>query len=271
MTTYDYSNRVAIVTGGTRGIGYATARLLAASGANVTITGRKPETVEPAAQDIEKEAAELAQKNGTQAGKVIGIAAHVTDPEAAAVTCQKTVETFGRLDVLVNNAGTNPAFGPVHKQSAELMTKIFQINTIGPALWITAAKEAGMGAEDTAAVVNVCSIGALSTEDYIGVYNASKAALLHLTKQMARELAPTIRINAISPGVIRTKLAEPLWKEHEEATADVIPLERIGEPDDIADAIAFLGAPSTRWMTGENLVFDGGTLVGGKGIDVGNS
>lgn len=273
MSKYDYAGLTAIVTGGTRGIGHATALQLAASGANVVITGRKPETVVPAAEELQA----AAREQNPDAGRVIGIAAHVADPEAAKKACTQAVEEFGRLDVLINNAGTNPAFGPVHKQSAEVMTKVFQINTIGPVIWTSAAIAAGLGkaaGTDTAdrgpagAVVNVSSIGALSMEDYIGVYNASKAALLHLTKQMARELAPRIRVNSISPGVVRTKLSEALWKENEDSTSTLIPAGRIGEPEDIADAIAFLAAPTSSWLTGENLVVDGGMLVGNKTIDV---
>lgn len=279
MSKYNYAGLTAIVTGGTRGIGHATALQLAASGANVVITGRKPETVGPAAEELQA----AARKQNPDAGRVIGIAAHVADPEAAKKACTQAVEEFGRLDVLINNAGTNPAFGPVHKQSAEIMTKVFQINTIGPVIWTSAAIEAGLGkAADTAgtgsagsadrgpagAVVNISSIGALTMEDYIGVYNASKAALLHLTKQMARELAPRIRVNSVSPGVVRTKLSEALWKENEDSTSTLIPAGRIGEPEDIADAIAFLAAPTSSWLTGENLVVDGGMLVGNKTIDV---
>lgn len=269
MSTYDFAGLTAIVTGGTRGIGHATALKLATSGANVAITGRKAETVAPAAEEIQ----EAARKANPDAGRVIGIAAHVADPDAAKQACTQAIEEFGRIDVLVNNAGTNPAFGPVHKQSAEIMAKVFQINTIGPVIWTSAAIEAGLGKATrdggpAGVVVNVSSIGALSMEDYIGVYNASKAALLHLTKQMARELAPRIRVNSISPGVVRTKLSEALWKENEESTSTLIPAGRIGEPDDIADAIAFLAAPTSSWLTGENLVVDGGMLVGNKTIDV---
>lgn len=269
MSKYDYAGLTAIVTGGTRGIGHATALQLAASGANVVITGRKPETVVPAAEELQA----AAREQNPDAGRVIGIAAHVADPEAAKKACAQAVEEFGRLDVLINNAGTNPAFGPVHKQSAEIMAKVFQINTIGPVIWTSAAIEAGLGKAarngcPAGAVVNVSSIGALSMEDYIGVYNASKAALLHLTRQMARELAPRIRVNSISPGVVRTKLSEALWKENEDSTSTLIPAGRIGEPEDIADAIAFLAAPTSSWLTGENLVVDGGMLVGNKTIDV---
>ena len=255
--SYDYSGHNAIVTGGTRGIGYATARLLAASGANVTITGRKQETVEPAAAALQAEAAEL----NPNAGRVIGIAAHVADPDAARRTCEATVQEFGSVDVLVNNAGTNPAYGPIHKQSPEAMAKTYEVNVIGPVIWTAAAKDAGMGADRKGAVVNLSSIGALTEEAKLGVYNGTKAALLHMTRQMANELAPTIHVNSIAPGVVRTKLSEALWKEHEDAVAAITPAQRIGEPEDIAAAIAFLAAPATTWLIGENLVVDGGMLV----------
>ena len=259
MTSCDFTDRTAVITGGTRGIGYATARLLAASGANVLITGRKEDTVESAATALTNEARTI----NPHAGRVIGTAAHVADPQAATAACALATDTFGSLDILINNAGTNPAFGPVVAQSAEIMTKVFQINTIAPAVWAGEAIKAGLGNREGAAIVNVSSIGALTMEDHIGVYNASKAALIHLTKQMARELAPTIRVNAISPGVVRTKLSEALWKNDEAATAKLSPLRRIGEPEDIAEAIAFLAGPGTPWITGENLVVDGGMLIGG--------
>lgn len=259
MTSHDFTNKVAIVTGGTRGIGRATAELLARSGARVIITGRKPETVTPIAEEI-------SQATG---GHVIGMAAHVADTDAAATVCQHAIDTFGRLDILINNAGTNPAYGPIIDQSAEIMSKVFAINTIGPAVWTGAAVRAGLGSQGQGAVVNVASIGALTMEDHIGVYNASKAALLHLTRQLSRELAPTVRVNSISPGIVRTKLSEALWKEHEDFAAGLTPLKRIGEPQDIAQAIAFLASPTNSWMTGENLVVDGGQLVGVP-IDTGN-
>lgn len=266
MSKYSYAGLTAIVTGGTRGIGHATALQLAASGANVVITGRKPETVGPAAEELQA----AARKQNPDAGRVIGIAAHVADPEAAKKACTQAVEEFGRLDVLINNAGTNPAFGPVHKQSAEIMTKVFQINTIGPVIWTSAAIEAGLGkaagtgSADSAdrgpagAVVNVSSIGALTMEDYIGVYNASKAALLHLTKQMARELAPRIRVNSVSPGVVRTKLSEALWKENEDSTSTLIPAAASASPKTSPTPSPSLRPPPapgspvrTSWSTAE--------------------
>lgn len=256
MTTYDFTGRTALVTGGTRGIGYATAHLLAASGASVFLTSRKADAAEAAAAQISEETG----------GDVTGLAGHVADPEAAAAVCAAAVERTGRLDVLVNNAGTNPAYGPVAEQEAPLIAKVFEINVTGPTLWTRAALDAGLGAQSTGAIVNICSIGALTMEDGIGVYNSSKAALLHLTRQLARELGPAVRVNSVCPGIVRTRLSEALWKEHEAAVAASSPMRRIGEPEDVADAVAFLASPTSSWITGSNLVIDGGELVGSDSI-----
>lgn len=266
MTTYDYTGRTAVVTGGSRGIGYATAALLAASGADVFLTARDADRAADAAARI---TTDLTGQDG--AGTVTGLAGHVADPAAATTVCTAAVAATGRLDILVNNAGTNPAYGPVADQDPALVAKVFEINTTAPVVWTRAARDAGLGAgtEGTAgtpgAVVNIASIGALTMEDGIGVYNASKAALVHLTRQLARELGPRIRVNSVCPGVVRTRLSEALWKDHEDAVNATTPLGRIGEPADIADAVAFLAAPSTGWITGTNLVVDGGQLVGTVG------
>ncbi|AGP29979.1 SDR family oxidoreductase [Corynebacterium terpenotabidum] len=263
MTTYDFSGRTAVVTGGSRGIGYATASLLAASGATVFLTSRTREDAEAAAAQI---TADLADRGVTVA--VTGLAGHVGQADAATAVCTTAVATTGRLDVLVNNAGTNPAYGPVTDQDPALIAKVFEINTTAPVVWARAALEAGLGAAPdgaAGAIVNIASIGALTMEDGIGIYNGSKAALLHLTRQMARELGPRIRVNSVSPGVVRTRFAEALWKEHEAAVAATTPMGRIGEPADIADAVCFLAAPTSGWITGTNLVIDGGQLVGTVG------
>lgn len=268
---YQLAGHTAIVTGGTRGIGRATAKQLAACGANVFITSRKQDAADTAATELNAELADWAKAAGAAGtagagslGRIIGVAGHAGDADAATAVCDRAAEEFGSLDILVNNAGTNPAFGPVHQQSPEVIQKVFAINATAPAIWAGAAVSAGLGKLRQGTIVNVSSIGALTMEDHIGIYNASKAALVHLTKQMARELAPNIRVNAISPGVVRTKLSEALWKENEAAVNAITPLARIGEPEDIAEAITFLAAPNSSWITGANLVIDGGQLVGGN-------
>ncbi|MFC3848928.1 SDR family oxidoreductase [Corynebacterium hansenii] len=252
MVTHDFKGKVALVTGGTRGIGNATARMLAEAGAKVAITSRKADAAEAAAAD-------LARATG---GTVIGLAAHAGEPGAADDACARVRSELGGIDVLVNNAGTNPAYGPVIEQERSALEKTFAINALAPMNWIRAAVAHGLGERPGAAVVNVASIGAWTVEDGLGAYNASKAALLHVTRQLSRELGPAVRVNSVSPGVVRTKLAEALWREHEAAVAGMTPLGRIGEPDDVADVICFLAGDGARWMTGSDIVVDGGQLVG---------
>lgn len=252
-----FVGKVVLITGGTRGIGFATAKEFADRGATVAITSRKEEAAHAAAKQL----SEITGSN------VVGFGAHVADAEAADKTCAAIVAEFGGIDVLVNNAGTNPAFGPLARQSTEAMAKTFEVNTVAPIVWTSAALEHGLGksqavGEGTAAVVNVASIGALAVESGLGVYNASKAALLHVTRQYAYELAPRVRVNSVSPGIVRTKLSEALWKENEQGVGAATPLGRIGEPQDVAYAIVFLASKQSEWLTGENLVLDGGQLIG---------
>ncbi|MBV7294872.1 SDR family oxidoreductase [Corynebacterium sp. TAE3-ERU12] len=252
MITYDFTSRTALITGGTRGIGRAAAVTLAKAGANIAITSRHDAAAHAAA-------AEIAADTGAN---VIGIGAHAGSEEAAEACCAEVVDTFGSLDVLVNNAGTNPAFGPLVKQSREALEKTFAINALAPVTWTGAAVRAGMGNNPGASVINIASIGALTVEDHLGAYDAAKSALLHITRQLSRELAPAIRVNAISPGVVRTKLSEALWRDHEQAVNSITPLGRIGEPGDVAQLIAFLASDAAGWITGENVVIDGGQLIG---------
>ena len=246
MTAQDFAGRTAIITGASRGIGLAIGQRLAEAGANVVLTSRDQESADAAAAQVK--------------GNALGVAAHVADDAAAQRCIETALQRFGSIDILVNNAGTNPAFGPLIDQDHARFAKIFDVNLWGPLLWTSCAVKAWMG-DNGGVVINTASIGGMSFAPLMGMYNATKAALIHVTKQLALELSPGIRVNAICPGVVRTKLAEVLWKEHEDGVSSAIPLGRIGEPVDVADAVAFLASDAASWITGQTLVIDGGYTV----------
>ncbi|WP_028656261.1 SDR family oxidoreductase [Nocardioides sp. J54] len=245
--------RVAVVTGASRGIGLATVRALAGAGADVVLTSRTAETAEAAAAAV---AADLPPGAGT----VLGVGAHAADAEAARACVDLVLERFGRLDVLVNNAGTNPAHGALVGVDHQRFMKTVDVNVWAPILWTTLAVRAWMG-EHGGSVVHTGSVGGLSVTPGLGVYNLTKAALLHLTRQQAVELAPRVRVNAVAPGVIRTRLSEALWKEDESGVGAATPLGRIGEPEEVAQAVLFLASDASSFVTGETLVVDGGALL----------
>ncbi|MFF2082789.1 SDR family oxidoreductase [Nocardia sp. NPDC058176] len=247
MTTMDLTGRTAIITGASRGIGLAAAQAIAAAGGNVVLTSRSQESADAAAAEV--------------GGAALGVAAHAVDADAARRCVDLAIEKFGSVDILVNNAGTNPAYGPVISQDYARFQKTFDVNLWAPILWTALATEAWLG-EHGGAVINTASIGGLGFEANLGLYNASKAALIHLTKQMALELSPRVRVNAVAPGVVRTRLAAALWQEHEQLLNDATALNRIGEPEDIGAAIAFLASDAASWVTGETMVIDGGQRLG---------
>ncbi|OKH78684.1 3-ketoacyl-ACP reductase [Mycobacterium sp. SWH-M3] len=247
MTGLQLSGRTAIITGASRGIGLAAAQAIAAAGGNVVLTSRQQESADAAAVEV--------------GGAALGVAAHAVDEDAAKRCIDLTLDRFGSVDILVNNAGTNPAFGPLIDQDHARFAKTLDVNLWAPILWTSLATRAWMG-EHGGAVVNTASIGGFGFEANLGLYNASKAALIHLTKQLALELSPNVRVNAVAPGVVRTKLAEALWKEHENQLNSATALGRIGEPDDVGSAIAFLVSDAASWVTGETFVIDGGQRLG---------
>ncbi|TCP55289.1 NAD(P)-dependent dehydrogenase (short-subunit alcohol dehydrogenase family) [Tamaricihabitans halophyticus] len=248
--TSELSGKTALITGASRGIGKAIAQALAAKGCNVVLTSRKQESVDEVAAEI---------RAASDVG-ALPVAAHAAEPDQAQSCVDAAVAEFGGIDVLVNNAGTNPYFGPMVDLDMVRAEKTVRVNQTAVVLWTQLAWKASM-AERGGSVINIASIGGMATEPGIGFYNATKAAVLHLTRQFAAELAPSVRVNAIAPGIVRTHLARALWEEHESALNDALPLGRIGEPADIANAAVFLAGAESSWMTGQTMVIDGGALV----------
>ena len=224
---------------------------MAREGAAVALTSRKQEALDAVADQIRAEVPHA---------RLVTRAAHAADEEAAAAVVAATLDAFGQLDVLVNNAATSPYFGPLPELDKARAHKTVDVNMWGPLMWAQQAWRAFF-ADNGGAIVNIASIGGLSTEPGIGWYNATKAALIHLTRQLAVEMAPGVRVNAVAPGLVRTHLAKAMWENFETQIAEALPLRRIGEPDDIADAVVFLAGSASRWVTGQTLVVDGGTLV----------
>jgi len=249
VSTHELSldGKVALVTGASKGIGLAIARGLADAGAGVMLSSRKQEALDEAAKTIDSD--DLAT-----------FAANAGEPDQAEACVAATVERFGGVDILVNNAATNPHMGPVIDVDLPRYDKTFQVNLRGPLVWTQAAWRAGMQ-ERGGSVINVVSVGGIRHDSGIGVYNISKAGLIHLTKVLAAELAPKVRVNAIAPGLVKTDFARALWEPAEELVAATMPLQRIGKPDDIAGAAVFLASDAASWITGETLVVDGGALV----------
>ena len=238
--------KVALVTGASRGIGRATAVALGAAGAKVMLSSRKQADLEVAAAEID--------------GDTDVFVANAGDPDAARACVDATVARFGSVDILVNNAATNPYMGPSIDIDLSRYDKTWQVNLRGPLVWTQAAYKASM-AERGGAVVNVASVGGMSVEGTIGIYNTTKAALIHLTKQLAGELGPQVRVNAVAPGLVKTDMARALWEQHGDAFAAHLPLRRLGEPEDIARAVVFLVSDAASWITGHTLVIDGGAMV----------
>lgn len=238
--------KVALVTGASRGIGLAIARRYAEAGASVMLSSRKPDALEEAAAGF-----------AGLDGEVAWFAAHAGRPEEAEACVAATIERFGALDILVNNAATNPHFGPVLDISREQASKTVEVNQLGVLAWCQAAYRASLG-DRGGSILNIASVGGLGPEPGIGWYNVTKASVIHLTKQLAYELAPTVRVNALAPGLVRTHFARALWEPNEKLVAAHIPLGRIGEPDDIATPALFLVSDAASWVTGEVLVVDGG-------------
>jgi NAD(P)-dependent dehydrogenase (short-subunit alcohol dehydrogenase family) len=239
--------KVALVTGGSKGIGKAMAAEMVASGASVMISSRKQEGLDAAAAEI--------------GGDIATFAGNAGDPDVASACVDATIERFGRLDVLVNNAATNPYYGPTLDVDGPRFDKTFQVNLHGPLMWAHAAYERALR-DEPGVIINVASVGGLRVEAGLGVYNLTKAALIHLTRQLAHELGPN-RVVGIAPGLVDTDFAAVLVENFGDKLAAEMPLKRLGRPEDIANLAVFLASEQASWITGETYVIDGGAGVRG--------
>ncbi|MDT9593935.1 SDR family oxidoreductase [Nocardioides zeae] len=245
------AGKTAIVTGASRGIGLAVAQRLVDEGARVVITARNTEALDEA----------VAELGGPD--KALAVAGRADDPEHQADAVARAIETFGSLDLLVNNTGINPVYGSLMELDLDAARKILEVNAIGTLGWTQHAVGAWMK-DHGGAVVNVVSVAGLRPAPGIGFYGASKALLVHLTEELAVELGPDVRVNAVAPAVVKTRFAEALYSGREEEVAAAYPLRRLGLPEDVAGAVAYLLSDDAAWTTGQTLVVDGGlTLSGG--------
>jgi NAD(P)-dependent dehydrogenase (short-subunit alcohol dehydrogenase family) len=237
-----FDGKTALVTGASRGIGLAIAQRLVDDGARVVITARGQEALDAA----------VASLGGPT--KAIGIAGKADDADHRAEVFARIATEFTRLDFLVNNAGINPAYGKAVDVPDEAIRKIFEVNVLGSLAWSRDAVTAGL----TTAIVNISSISGITAAPGIALYGVSKAALINLTTQLAFELAPHIRVNAVAPAVVKTDFAKALYEGREEKVAAGYPLKRLGVPSDVAGPVTFLLSDDSAWITGQTIVIDGG-------------
>ncbi len=251
---FKLTDKVAIITGASKGIGEAMARALAEAGASVIVSSRKQEAVESVAEAL--------RRDGLQAAAV---ACHVGDGEQLKTLVEKSVELYGGVDIIVNNAAINPVYGKMLDTELSAFDKIMEVNLKGPFLLARHAvpimKERGGGS-----IINISSTAGLRPWPGIGVYSMSKAALISMSKTLAQELGGEgIRVHSICPGLIKTKLAEALWSD--EKLMNYIlretPLHRIGVPEDLGGLVVFLASEASRHLTGGTYVVDGGLLSWG--------
>jgi len=242
--------KVAIVTGASRGIGLGIAERLVAEGARVVVTARKPEALEEA----------VATLGGPD--KALAVAGNAGDAEHRADVVRRTIETFGSLDLLVNNTGINPVYGPLMDLDLDAARKMVDVNVLAALALVQEAHRAWMG-EHGGSIVNVASVAGLKPAPGIDMYGASKAMLIRLTESLAVELGPSIRVNAVAPAVVKTKFATALYEGKEEQVSAAYPAKRLGVPEDIGSLVAFLLSEDASWLTGQTMVADGGLLLTG--------
>ena len=253
MELFDLAGKVAIVTGSTRGIGKAIAERLAEHGAKVAVSSRKAAACEAVTAEI----------NAKHPGAAIAVPANISSKEDLQRLVDETRAAFGKVDILVCNAASNPYYGPMSGISDEAFRKILDNNIISNN-WLITMVATEMAARKDGAIVIISSIGGIRGTGVIGAYAISKAADMQLARNLAQELSPdNIRVNCIAPGLVKTDFARALWETPEAETRSkfATPLRRLGEPDDIAGAAVFLASRAGAWMTGQTIVIDGGTTA----------
>ncbi|MCC3275205.1 SDR family oxidoreductase [Arthrobacter sp. zg-Y20] len=246
------AGKTAVVTGASRGIGLAIARRFAAEGAKVLITARNIGPLKEAAAEFPE-------------GSVLFLAGKSDDPDHRAEVLDTVARTWGTLDILVNNAGINPVYGPLTELDPEAARRILDVNVLGTLAWVQAlcAHPALDFTGRGGSVLNLSSVSAQTPAHGIGFYGISKAAVEQLTRTLAMELAPSVRVNAMAPAVVKTQFARALYEGREEKVSSTYPLKRLGTPEDVAGAAAFLVSDDAAWVTGQVLNLDGGLLVAG--------
>jgi NAD(P)-dependent dehydrogenase (short-subunit alcohol dehydrogenase family) len=252
LSMFSCEGKVALITGGSRGIGRACALALADAGADVVVSSRKIADLEPVADEIKAKGV-----------KGMAIAAHNAKTEDSRMLIERVMKEFGRIDILLNNAGTNPYYGPLMNQDEKTYDITMNVNLKG-ILFLSQLAAKIMKEQGGGSIINTSSIGGLRAGD-LGIYCVSKAAVIMLTQVMAKELGQfNIRVNAIAPGIIKTRLSEALWKDPavNERAISQIAMMRLGEPEEIAGAVVFLSSPASSYITGTTLVIDGGRIQG---------
>ncbi|GLW94305.1 SDR family oxidoreductase [Actinokineospora globicatena] len=253
MGTAEYAGRAALVTGASRGIGLAIATELARRGAAVAISSRKQDDLDAAAASITAAAPDA---------RVLAVAGNTgVDADRERVVA-RTVDELGGLDVLVNNTGINPVYGPLVDVDLDGVRKIFDTNVVAALGFVQLAYHSWMAAHG-GVVINIASVAGLRSSGVIAAYGASKAALVRLTEELAWQLGPGIRVNAVAPAVVKTRFATALYADREEEASAAYPMKRLGTPEDVADLVAFLCSDQASWITGETVRVDGGLLATG--------